>query len=149
MENKRTAFDLPIQNLIFLLFVNFKLENVWKRRKSVENHDETTYRQQQGLTTTSTCELPVISSWRTIICLLCTCNTLTYLYRTDPSSPQRVGWPAGSNRSKILGIIPQPRIDMAETRQDKASEAKLKTTGNVLAFGPQIQVIHRKQTSTM
>jgi hypothetical protein len=35
-------------------------------------------------------------------------------------------------------------IDMTETRQNKASVAKLKTTENVLAFGPQIQVIHRK-----
>jgi hypothetical protein len=49
----------------------------------------------------------------------------------------------------ILGIIPRPKIDMAETRQNKVSEAKLKTTGNVLTFGPQIQVIHRKQTSTI
>jgi hypothetical protein len=38
---------------------------------------------------------------------------------------------------------------MAETHQNKASEAKLKTAGNVLAFGPQIQVIHRKQTSAI
>jgi hypothetical protein len=38
---------------------------------------------------------------------------------------------------------------MAETRQSKVSEAKLKTTGYVLAFGPQIQVIHMKQISTL
>jgi hypothetical protein len=38
-------------------------------------------------------------------------------------------------------------IDMAERRQNKPSEAKLKTTGNALALGPQIPVIHRKQTS--
>jgi hypothetical protein len=37
---------------------------------------------------------------------------------------------------------------MAETRQNKASEVKLKIMRNVLAFGPLIQVIHRKQTST-
>jgi hypothetical protein len=34
---------------------------------------------------------------------------------------------------------------MAETHQNKASEVKLKTTGNVLGFGPQIQVFHRKK----
>jgi hypothetical protein len=54
-----------------------------------------------------------------------------------------------SNRSKILGFIPRPKTDMAETRQNKASEVKLKTTRNVLAFALQIQVIHRKQTSAI
>jgi hypothetical protein len=42
----------------------------------------------------------------------------------------------GSNRRKILGLITRPNIDMAETRQNKASEVKLKTTRTVLAFGP-------------
>jgi hypothetical protein len=42
----------------------------------------------------------------------------------------------GSNRNKILGFLPLPKADMAETRQNKASEVKLKTTRNVLAFGP-------------
>jgi hypothetical protein len=41
----------------------------------------------------------------------------------------------GSNRSKILGIIPRPKTDMAKARQNKASEVKLKTTRNILAFG--------------
>jgi hypothetical protein len=34
---------------------------------------------------------------------------------------------------------------MTETCQNKASEVKLKTTRNVLVFGPQIQVIHRNK----
>jgi hypothetical protein len=38
---------------------------------------------------------------------------------------------------------------MTETRQNKASEVKFKTTRNVLAFGPKIQAIHRKQTTTI
>jgi peptide methionine sulfoxide reductase MsrA len=41
-----------------------------------------------------------------------------------------------SNGSKILGFIPRPKTDMAETCQNKASEIKLKTTRNVRAFGP-------------
>jgi hypothetical protein len=45
-------------------------------------------------------------------------------------------------------ITPQSEIDMAKIRQNKASAAKLKTTGNSLASGPQIQVVCRKQTST-
>jgi hypothetical protein len=48
-----------------------------------------------------------------------------------------------------MNLISFRAIDMAETRQNKASEAKLKITGNILAFGPQIQVIHRKQTCTI
>jgi hypothetical protein len=42
----------------------------------------------------------------------------------------------GSNQSKAFGLIPRPKTDMAETRQNKVSEVKLKTTRNVLAFGP-------------
>jgi hypothetical protein len=42
----------------------------------------------------------------------------------------------GSNRSKMLMFIPRPKTDMAETRQNKASEVKLRTTKNFLAFGP-------------
>jgi hypothetical protein len=38
---------------------------------------------------------------------------------------------------------------MAETRQNKASEVKFKITRNVLAFGPQIEAIHRKQSTTI
>jgi hypothetical protein len=41
----------------------------------------------------------------------------------------------GSNRSKILGTIPRRKTDMAETRQNKASEVKFKTTRNILTFG--------------
>jgi hypothetical protein len=40
-------------------------------------------------------------------------------------------------------------MGMAETRQNKASEPKRKTTGDFLAFGLQIQVIHKKQTSAI
>jgi hypothetical protein len=42
------------------------------------------------------------------------------------------------NQSKMLGLIPRPKTGMAESRQNKASEVKLKPTRNVLAFGPQI-----------
>jgi hypothetical protein len=38
-------------------------------------------------------------------------------------------------QSKIFGIMPRPKADMAETRQNKASELKFKSTRNVLAFG--------------
>jgi hypothetical protein len=55
----------------------------------------------------------------------------------------------GSNPRKILGLKPRRKADMAETSQIKASEVKLKTTRNVLAFGPQIEVVHVKQNSTI
>jgi hypothetical protein len=42
----------------------------------------------------------------------------------------------GSHRSKMLGLILRPQTDMVETRQNKASQVKLRTTRNVLAFGP-------------
>jgi hypothetical protein len=41
-----------------------------------------------------------------------------------------------SNRNKVLGLLSRPKTDMAETRQNEASEVKLKTTRNVLAFEP-------------
>jgi hypothetical protein len=53
------------------------------------------------------------------------------------------------NSIKILGIIPRPEIYMAETRQNKELKAKHMTTGNGMAFGPQIKVTYRKQTSTI
>jgi hypothetical protein len=53
----------------------------------------------------------------------------------------------GSKLCKMLGFIPRSKTDTAETRQNKASEVKLKTTRNVLVFGPLMQFIHRKETS--
>jgi hypothetical protein len=41
----------------------------------------------------------------------------------------------GSNRRRILGLIPRSKSDMTKTRQNKASEVKVKTTRNVLTFG--------------
>jgi hypothetical protein len=76
----------------------------------------------------------------------------TYIHHETyklPASYHKQYKNAGSDRSKILGFIHRPKTDMAETRQNRASEVKLKTTRNVLAFGPQIQVIHIKQTSTI
>jgi hypothetical protein len=48
---------------------------------------------------------------------------------------------------KHLGLYLDRKL--TETRQNKVSEVKCKTTRNVMAFGPQIKVIHWKQTSTI
>jgi hypothetical protein len=53
-----------------------------------------------------------------------------------PASYRQQSASTGSDRSKILGVIYRPQTDVAETRRNRTSEVKFKTTKNVLSLGP-------------